>query len=60
MWKEEAGGLWSEAGPAKSMRPYLKNKLKPKGLGAWLKWYFLSSLKALSSIPNIATKSFSL
>jgi hypothetical protein len=24
---------------AKQMEPYLKNKLKQKGLGKWLKWY---------------------
>jgi hypothetical protein len=33
----EVGGLWSEAGPGKSLRPYLKNKPKAKGLGVWLK-----------------------
>jgi hypothetical protein len=27
-----------EANPGKSFRPFLKNKLKAKGLGAWLKW----------------------
>jgi hypothetical protein len=30
--------ILSEASPAKNLRPYLKNKLKPKGLGAWFKW----------------------
>jgi hypothetical protein len=28
----EVGISWSEAGVGKSMRPYLKNKLKAKGL----------------------------
>jgi hypothetical protein len=32
------GGFQSKAGPGKSMRSYLKNKLKAKGLEAWLKW----------------------
>jgi hypothetical protein len=37
---QEAGivGLRSKAGQYKSGRPYLKNKLQAKGLGAWLKW----------------------
>jgi hypothetical protein len=48
--KEETGGTQSKASPGKvSGRPYLKNKLKAKGLSAWGK------LKALSSIPR-ATK----
>jgi hypothetical protein len=33
----EIGGLQSEASPGKSIRPYLKNKLKQQGLGVWLK-----------------------
>jgi hypothetical protein len=33
--KTKVGGLWSETSQGKSVRPYLKNKLK--GLGAWLK-----------------------
>jgi hypothetical protein len=37
----EIGRLWSEASLGKSMRPYLKNKLKKKkktqGLAEWLK-----------------------
>jgi hypothetical protein len=35
----EVGGSWSKARTSKSMRPYLKNKLKAKGLrGMRLKW----------------------
>jgi hypothetical protein len=35
-WDVEIGGLQSEAGPDKSMRPYQKIKLKKtKGMGAW-------------------------
>jgi hypothetical protein len=30
----EVGGSQSESGPGKSVRPYLINKLKAKGLGA--------------------------
>jgi hypothetical protein len=30
--------IWSETILSKSMRSYLKNKLKQKGLGAWPKW----------------------
>jgi hypothetical protein len=32
--KEKAGGLRSKASPSKIQRPYLKNPLKSKGLGA--------------------------
>jgi hypothetical protein len=35
--EEEVGGLQSEASQCKSARPYLKNKLKEKGVGVWLK-----------------------
>jgi hypothetical protein len=43
----EVGGSRLEPSPDKViMRPYLKNKLKAKGLGAWL------SCKALSSISS--------
>jgi hypothetical protein len=38
-WREEVGGSPSEAFLGKCVRPYLKNKLKPKGLGEWLKWH---------------------
>jgi hypothetical protein len=31
------------------LRPYLKNKLKAKGLGVWLKWPLLASLWAHTS-----------
>jgi hypothetical protein len=37
----ETEGPWSEVGTgqkAGAMRPYLKNKLKQKGLETWLKW----------------------
>jgi hypothetical protein len=30
-WKAETGGSQSEVNPGKSMRSYLKNKLKAKG-----------------------------
>jgi hypothetical protein len=36
MWKAEAGRLWSMGGLSKSMRCYLKKKLKPNVLGVWL------------------------
>jgi hypothetical protein len=32
-WEVEVGGWLFEAGSDKSSRPYLKNKLKAKGLG---------------------------
>jgi hypothetical protein len=36
----EGGGSQSEAGLGKvSSRSYLKNKLKAKGWGRWLKWW---------------------
>jgi hypothetical protein len=35
----EVGVLQYKNGLGKSARPYLKNKLKVKGLGAWLKCY---------------------
>jgi hypothetical protein len=37
----EVKGLWNKASLGKSMRPYLKSKLKQKnggGGGMWLKW----------------------
>jgi hypothetical protein len=34
----KVGRSWSEASSGKSERPYLKNKLKQKGLGVWPKW----------------------
>jgi hypothetical protein len=37
-WEVKIEVSWSEANPSKSKRPYLKNKLKAKGLGVWLKW----------------------
>jgi hypothetical protein len=40
------------ADPGKSLKPYLKNKLK--GLRACLKWY--SKCEALSSIPSTTKK----
>jgi hypothetical protein len=30
--------VWSEASLGKSLRPYLKNKVKAKGLVVWFKW----------------------
>jgi hypothetical protein len=39
-----------EADQGKRLRPYLKNKLKAKELGSWLK------CKALSSIPVLPIK----
>jgi hypothetical protein len=39
-WRSEACG--SRPACAKSLRPYLKNKLKTKGLGVWLKWCALA------------------
>jgi hypothetical protein len=39
-WKVKTGGSPFENSPGKvSMRVYLKNKLKAKGLGEWLKWW---------------------
>jgi hypothetical protein len=37
-WEVKIGGLWFEASPGKSTRPYLKNKPKGKVLGMQLKW----------------------
>jgi hypothetical protein len=34
----EVGGSQSKFAPGKIERPYLKNKLKQKELGVWLKW----------------------
>jgi hypothetical protein len=35
-WEVElVDGSWSKADPGKSMVPYLKNKLKAKGLGVY-------------------------
>jgi hypothetical protein len=34
-WEVEVG---ESPAPGKSTRPYLKNKLKQKGLEVWLKW----------------------
>jgi hypothetical protein len=33
----ERAGSWFKTSFGKSIRPYLKNKLKVKGMGAWLK-----------------------
>jgi hypothetical protein len=33
------GGWRAKASPGKSLRSYLNNQLKAKGLGAWLKWH---------------------
>jgi hypothetical protein len=33
MWEAEVGGSWSQAGPGKSVRFYLRNKLKEKMTG---------------------------
>jgi hypothetical protein len=40
------------------MRLYLKNKLKQKRMGQWLRWYSTCKLmrKALSSNPDTITK----
>jgi hypothetical protein len=35
-----------------SLRSYLKNKLKVKWLGVWLKWFVSDKHKVLSSIPS--------
>jgi hypothetical protein len=51
-WEVEVGGLRSEAGPDKSMRPYLKNKLGAKGLRCSSGGRALSKCKALSSMPS--------
>jgi hypothetical protein len=32
------GGLWSNTDLGKCAKPYLRKKLKAKGLGAWFKW----------------------
>jgi hypothetical protein len=32
-WEVKVGGSWSEAGPDKSTRLYVKNKLKAKRIG---------------------------
>jgi hypothetical protein len=37
-WEVEVVGLWSEAGPGKSTRPYMKNNLNLKGLRLWHEW----------------------
>jgi hypothetical protein len=37
-WEAEVEGLEFEANLRKLARPYLKNKIKRKGLGAWFKW----------------------
>jgi hypothetical protein len=34
----EVRGSWSEASQGKSVRPYLKNKLKIKMIGVGLQW----------------------
>jgi hypothetical protein len=36
-WEVEVGGQRSKTGMNKSARPYLKIKLKEKGLGKWFK-----------------------
>jgi hypothetical protein len=36
-WEVEVGGFCFKTGQRKSVRPYLKNKLKAKGLGTELK-----------------------
>jgi hypothetical protein len=38
IWEVVVKGQWPEAGLGKNLRSYLKNKLKVKRLGAWLKW----------------------
>jgi hypothetical protein len=38
MKEAEITGSLSEVSLGKSMRPYMKNKLKQKGLGKWFKW----------------------
>jgi hypothetical protein len=45
----EVGGSQFKVSPGKSLRLHLKNKLKTKGLGMWLKW----QRAYLSSNPNI-------
>jgi hypothetical protein len=49
-WEVEVGGLWSVAGLGKSMRPYLKNKLKAKSL------VLLAQVVAISSNPSTAPR----
>jgi hypothetical protein len=46
----EVGESQSKAGLGKSTRPYLKNKLKAKRTGLWLKH------KALNSTPSTTKK----
>jgi hypothetical protein len=42
----KGGGSWSKTSPGKSVRSYLKNKLKAKKTGVWL------SAKALAQDPE--------
>jgi hypothetical protein len=37
-WEAEVGRLQPKAALGKSMGPYVKNELKAKEPGAWLKW----------------------
>jgi hypothetical protein len=46
----EIGESQSEAGLGKSIKPYLKKKLKAQGLEAWLKW---QSICPASAGPDI-------
>jgi hypothetical protein len=45
----ELGGSRSDAGQSKSMRIYLKNKIKQKGLGVLLKHRTLSSISSTTN-----------
>jgi hypothetical protein len=50
-WEVETGRLWFKVRPEKSMRGYLKNKLKSKGLGVGLKWWFTLEVQGLDFNP---------
>jgi hypothetical protein len=57
IWEAEVGELWSKASPSKTMRFYLKNELKAKGLGVYVTQvvdHLPSKKNALSSIPSAA------
>jgi hypothetical protein len=54
-WEAEVGRLWSKVALGKSVRPYLKNKLKPTVLGLWLKG-LPSKCEVLSSNPSTTKK----
>jgi hypothetical protein len=54
---ESRGRRLIEAGTGKTVRPYRKNKLRQKVLGACLKWLLSPNKReALSSKPSTTTK----